>query len=147
MFKNNVIENKKKKDFLKKQRLNVIDLRNKFLAEWASNILELNDKEKLIYIEKVTNAYFQKQENKFIIKKIEDDFASRKINISFKEYPELSFRKVFKPFHISPFGNTTSKPKQQSFAVPYFKTDKPPALVAKRPPKDAESLEEKSNGK
>ena len=85
MFKNNVIENKKKKDFLEKQRLNVIDLRNKFLAEWASNILELNDKEKLIYIEKVTNAYFQKQENKFIIKKIEDDFASRKINISFKE--------------------------------------------------------------
>ena len=83
MFKNSVIENKKKA-FLKKQRLNVIDLRNKVLAEWASNILELNDKEKLIYIEKVTNAYFQRQENKFIIKKIEDDFTSRNINISFK---------------------------------------------------------------
>ena len=66
MFKSSVIENKKKA-FLKKQRLNVIDLRNKVLAEWASNILELNDKEKLIYIEKVTNAYFQRQENKFII--------------------------------------------------------------------------------
>ncbi len=52
MFKNYVIENKKKKDFLKKQRLNVINLRNKFLAEWASNILELNDKEKLTYIKK-----------------------------------------------------------------------------------------------
>ena len=54
MFKNNVIENKKKKDFLKKQRLNVINLRNKFLAEWASSILELNDKEKLIYIKNIT---------------------------------------------------------------------------------------------
>ena len=83
MFKSSVIENKKKA-FLKKQRLNVIDLRNKVLAEWASNILELNDKEKLIYIEKVNNAYFQRQENKFIIKKIEDDFTSRNINISFK---------------------------------------------------------------
>ena len=85
MFKNNVIENKKKKDFLKKQRLNVIDLRNKFLAEWASNILELNDKEKLTYIKKATSAYFQKEENKFIVKKIEDDFASKNIKISFKE--------------------------------------------------------------
>ena len=85
MFKNSVIENKKKKALLKKQRLNVIDLRNKFLAEWASNILELNDKEKLIYIKNITNAFFRKKENKFIIKKIEDDFTSRKINISFKE--------------------------------------------------------------
>ena len=85
MFKNSVIENKSKKALLKKQRLNVINLRNKFLAEWASNILELNDKEKLTYIKKVTNANFQREENKFVIKKIEDDFASRKINISFKE--------------------------------------------------------------
>ena len=85
MFKNSVIENKKKKDLLKKQRLNAIDLRNKFLAEWASNILELNDKEKLVYIKKVTSANFQREENKFVIKKIEDDFANRKIKISFKE--------------------------------------------------------------
>jgi len=85
MFKDSVIENKKKKAFLKKQRLDVINLRNKFLAEWASNILELNDKEKLIYIKKVTNAYFKRQENKFFIKKIEDDFTSRNIHISFKE--------------------------------------------------------------
>ena len=83
MFKNNVIENKKKEDFLKKQRLNVIDLRNKFLAEWASNILELNDKEKLTYIKKVTN--FQREENKFVVKKIEDDFTCRNIKISYKE--------------------------------------------------------------
>ena len=85
MFKNSVIENKKKKDFLKKQRLNVINLRNKFLAEWASNILELNDKEKLKYIKKVTSAYLQIEENKFVVKKIEDDFVSRNIKISFKE--------------------------------------------------------------
>ena len=85
MFKNSIIENKKKKDLLKKQRLNAIDLRNKFLAEWASNILEFNDKEKLAYIKKVTSAYFQKEENKFVVKKIEDDFASRNIKISYKE--------------------------------------------------------------
>ena len=65
MFKNSAIENKKKKDFLKKQRLNVINLRNKFLAEWASNILELNDKEKLTYIKKIANAYFQEEETMF----------------------------------------------------------------------------------
>ncbi|GIS17474.1 MAG: hypothetical protein CM15mP118_3530 [Alphaproteobacteria bacterium] len=46
MFKENVIENKKKKDFEKKQRLNSIVLRNKFLGEWASTILELNDNKK-----------------------------------------------------------------------------------------------------
>ncbi len=85
MFKNSAIENKKKKDFLKKQRLNVINLRNKFLAEWASNILELNDKEKLKYIKKVTKDYLQREENRFVVKKIENDFASRNINISFKE--------------------------------------------------------------
>ena len=85
MFKSSVIENKKKNDLLKKQRLNAVNLRNKFLAEWASNILELNDKEKLTYIKKVTNANFQREENKFVIKKIEDDFASRNIKISYKE--------------------------------------------------------------
>ena len=85
MFKNYVIENKKKKDFLKKQRLNVINLRNKFLAEWASNILELNDKEKLTYIKNVTNANFKREENKFVVKKIEDDFTSSNIKISYKE--------------------------------------------------------------
>ena len=46
MFKENVIENKKKKDFEKKQKLNSIVLRNKFLGEWASTILELNDNKK-----------------------------------------------------------------------------------------------------
>ena len=46
MFKENVIENKKKKALEKKQKFNSIVLRNKFLGEWASTILELNDNKK-----------------------------------------------------------------------------------------------------
>ena len=67
MFKENVIENKKKKDFEKKQKLNSIVLRNKFLGEWASTILELNDNKKKKYINKVIN--FKKKEYKFVVKK------------------------------------------------------------------------------
>ena len=89
MFKENVIENKKKKDFEKKQKLNSIVLRNKFLGEWASTILELNDNKKLKYINKVIN--FKKQEYKFIIRKIEQDFVKNNIKISFKEI-ELKVR-------------------------------------------------------
>ena len=62
MFKENVIENKKQKDFEKKQKLNSIILRNKFLGEWASTILELNDNKKRKYIDKVIN--FKKKEYK-----------------------------------------------------------------------------------
>ena len=89
MFKENVIENKKKKDFEKKQKLNSIVLRNKFLGEWASTILELNDNKKREYINKVIN--FKKKEYKFVIKKIEQDFAKNNIKISFKEI-ELKVR-------------------------------------------------------
>ena len=89
MFKENVIENKKKKDFEKKQRLNSIVLRNKFLGEWASTILELNDNKKREYINKVIN--FKKKEYKFIIRKIEQDFVKNNIKISFKEI-ELKVR-------------------------------------------------------
>ena len=89
MFKNNVIENKKKKDFEKKQKLNSIILRNKFLGEWASTILELNDNKKRKYIDKVIN--FKKKEYKFIIRKIEQDFVKNNIKISFKEI-ELKVR-------------------------------------------------------
>ena len=89
MFKEDVIENKKQKDFEKKQNLNSIILRNKFLGEWASSILELNDNEKRKYITKVIN--FKKKEYKFIIKKIEQDFLNNNIKISFKEI-ELKFR-------------------------------------------------------
>ena len=83
MFKENVIENKKQKDFEKKQKLNSIILRNKFLGEWASTILELNDNKKRKYINKVIN--FKKNEYKFIIRKIEQDFVKNNIKISFKE--------------------------------------------------------------
>ena len=83
MFKESVIENKRKKNFEKKQRLNAIHLRNKFLGEWASTILGLDDKKKREYINKVIN--FKKKKNSFIIKKIEEDFAKKNIKISFKE--------------------------------------------------------------
>ena len=89
MFKENVIENKKQKDFEKKQKLNSIILRNKFLGEWASTILELNDNKKRKYIDKVIN--YKKKEYKSIIKKIEQDFAKNNIKISFKEI-ELKVR-------------------------------------------------------
>ena len=89
MFKENVIENKKQKDFEKKQKLNSIALRNKFLGEWASTILELNDNKKRKYINKVIN--FKKKEYKFIIRKIEQDFVKNNIKISFKEI-ELKVR-------------------------------------------------------
>ena len=55
MFKESVIENKKKRDLEKKRRLNVLILRNKFLGEWASTILGLNEDKKLKYIKKVTS--------------------------------------------------------------------------------------------
>ena len=83
MFKESVIENKRKKDLEKKLRLNALSLRNKFLGEWASTILGLNEEEKLKYIKKVTS--FKKNENKFVIKKVENDFVNNNIDISFKE--------------------------------------------------------------
>ena len=89
MFKENVIENKKKKALEKKQKFNSLVLRNKFLGEWASTILDLNDDKKREYINKVIN--FKKKEYKFVIRKIEQDFAKNNIKISFKEI-ELKFR-------------------------------------------------------
>ena len=85
MFKESVIVNKRKKDFEKKQRLSALHLRNKFIGEWASTILGLNDHKKRKYINKVTSPEFKKDENKFVIKKIEKDFANNNIKISFKE--------------------------------------------------------------
>ena len=79
MFKEGAIENKRKKDLEKKQRLNALYLRNKFLGEWASTILGLNDNKKQKYINKVTSSKFKKDENKFVIKKIEKDFAKNKL--------------------------------------------------------------------
>ena len=85
MFKESVIVNKRKKDFEKKQRLHAVQLRNKFLAEWASTILGLTDNKKIKYINKVTSPEFNIDENKLVIKKIEKDFAQNNIKISFKE--------------------------------------------------------------
>ena len=93
MFKENVIENKRKKDLEKKQRNDALVIRNKFLAEWASNILGLNNDTKIKYINKLSK--FTKEKNKFIIKKIEEDFVKNDIHISFKEI-ELKT----KDFHI-----------------------------------------------
>ena len=83
MFKENVVENKRKKDLEKKQREDALLVRNKFLAEWASNILGLDDHKKIKYINKLSK--FTKENNKFIIKKIEEDFAKYDIHISYKE--------------------------------------------------------------
>ena len=83
MFKENVVENKRKKDLEKKQREDALLVRNKFLAEWASNILGLDDHKKIKYINKLSK--FTKENNKFIIKKIEEDFAKYNILISYKE--------------------------------------------------------------
>ena len=69
MFKENVIENKKK-DFEKKQKLNSIVLRNKFLGEWASTILELSDNEKQKYINKVINL--KKKNISSLLKKLSE---------------------------------------------------------------------------
>ena len=93
MFKENVVENKRKKDLEKKQREDALLVRNKFLAEWASNILGLNDHKKIKYINKLSE--FTNEKNKFIIKKIEEDFAKNDIHISSKEI-ELKT----KDFHI-----------------------------------------------
>ena len=53
MFKDSVLQNKKKRDFEKKQRLNVLVLRNRFLGEWASNILGLNQAYMKNYVSKI----------------------------------------------------------------------------------------------
>ena len=60
-------------------------MRNKFLAEWASTFLGLSDNKKLKYINKVSSSEFYKDENKFVIKKIQKDFAKKNIKISFRE--------------------------------------------------------------
>lgn len=85
MFKESVIENKRKKNFEKKQRLNAIHLRNKFLGEWASTVLGLDNTYKKKYIDKIASSRFKKYKNNLVIKTIEKDFADRNIKISFKE--------------------------------------------------------------
>ena len=89
MFQEDVIEKEKKKALEKKQKFNSIVLRNKFLGEWASSILGLNDDKKREFINEVINL--KKNEYKFVIRKIEQDFAKNNIKISYKEI-ELKVR-------------------------------------------------------
>jgi hypothetical protein len=84
-FKKSVIENKKFIDAEKKQRLNTLSLRNKFLGEWASSILGLNQNHKKLYIRNVIKLDLENIYSKVIINKIVKDFKKKQINISSKE--------------------------------------------------------------
>ena len=84
-FKKSVIENKKLIDAEKKQRLNTLSLRNKFLGEWASSILGLNQNHKKLYIRNVIKLDLENIYSKVIINKIVKDFKKKQINISSKE--------------------------------------------------------------
>ena len=84
MFKKNVIENKRKKNF-EKQRISALHLRNKFLGEWASSVLGFDNNKKRTYINKVVSAEFKKDDKKYVIKKIEKDFVENNIKISYRE--------------------------------------------------------------
>ena len=84
-FKNSVIKNKKLIDAEKKQRLNILSLRNKFLGEWASSILGLKPNQKKLYISNVIKLDLENINSKVIINKIVKDFKKKQINISSKE--------------------------------------------------------------
>ena len=85
MFKENILEYRKKKTIEKKHRFEAVYLKNKFLAEWASNILELNHNNKVQYLNKTLSLLNEKDKNNLIIKKIEKDFSNNNIKISFDE--------------------------------------------------------------
>ena len=84
-FKNSVIENKQLLEIEKKQRINIMALRNKFLGEWASSILGLNQNQKKLYIRNVIKLDLENIYSKVIINKIVKDFKKKQINISSKE--------------------------------------------------------------
>ena len=85
MFKENILEYRKKKTIEKNHRLEAVYLKNKFLAEWASNVLELNHNNKVQYLNKTLRLLNEKDKNNLIIKKIEKDFSNNNIKISFDE--------------------------------------------------------------
>ena len=85
MLKENNLELIKKKAIEKKNRLEVAHLRNKFLAEWASTVLELNFNDKVQYINKTLSLLNENYKNNLIIKKIEKDFSNNHKKISFNE--------------------------------------------------------------
>lgn len=84
-FKKSVIENKKLIDAEKKQRLNTLSLRNKFLGEWASSILGLNQNQENLYIKNLIKLDLENIYSEVIINKIVKDFKKKQINISSKE--------------------------------------------------------------
>ena len=85
MFKESVIAHKKKLDFEKKQRLKAMSLGNKFLGEWASNVLGYNQSQKSNYISIINKVVLKNDNSRDIIRKIEKDFIKNNIKISYKE--------------------------------------------------------------
>ena len=85
MFKDSVINNKKKTEFEKKHRKKILQLRNRFLGEWASSILGLKESHFKNYINIVTNKSFIKDDYSIMVKQIESDFKDNNIKISFSE--------------------------------------------------------------
>ncbi len=95
MFKESVLENKKKQDFEKKQRIKALRLRNKFLGEWASSILGLKSMHFKNYVKQITTSELTNSEYKNVIKRIESDFKKNNIKIA---YTEIEFK--VKEFHM-----------------------------------------------
>ena len=77
MFKESVIAHKKKLDFEKKQRLKAMSLGNKFLGEWASNVLGYNQSQKSNYISIINKVVLKNDNSRDIIRKIEKDFQMK----------------------------------------------------------------------
>ena len=85
MFKNNAIKNIQNKKLEKKQQINVLLLRNRFLGEWVASILGLNKLEVNIYIKNLKNIDKDNTNYKKIINKIALDFKKNNIKISSTE--------------------------------------------------------------
>ena len=85
MFKDSVIQSKKKRDFERKQRLKALSLTNRFLGEWASNILGYNEYKKKSYIKNINKSNKINTNYKTTISMIEKDFAKGDICISIRE--------------------------------------------------------------
>lgn len=88
MIKQSIIDYRKKRDLEKEKRLNIINLRNRFLVEWTSSILGLSQLQIKNYINLINDTN-NKNDFKKIIKKIQNDFFKENINIS---YTEIQFK-------------------------------------------------------
>ena len=85
MFKESVIQHKRKREFEKKQRLKVLLLSNKFLGEWASNVLGYNELHKKKYISRISNINAKGTRDSNVLKEIEKDFIKNNVKISYQE--------------------------------------------------------------